>query len=359
MAIIYTYPETKALVGDDLLVVSKYIDDTRLVTNSITLSTLASYLNSTNNGGTGTNSYVTQWADGVNGILEDSPAFTFDGGAGLKQFVLSDGYRFVVDRDAATTLGDPEYAITQNGVAKTSFGWDDDGGGFGFLYNWAGKGFKIGSTTLYPQFEILTDATIKNISNADFEFEADIIDIAGNVGNPGNLLSSLGTGNGVQWVDKGSGTTDYFVKFTDGPNGVIGDVPGVLEQAGEVIFQQDVRFDDVVHFDGGTVSSFQNLEMLDGAAVKFVDTAGPTTDAQLSSVAGSNTLTVSGNAAFNDDATVDGVFTAEDVVFFKGLDSYADDAAAAAAGVAKDTIYQTNGLGAAPLDVAGILMVKQ
>ena len=39
MAIIYTYPETKELVGDDILVVSKYVDDTRLATNSITLST--------------------------------------------------------------------------------------------------------------------------------------------------------------------------------------------------------------------------------------------------------------------------------------------------------------------------------
>ena len=213
MAIIYTYPETKELVGKDLLVLSKWIDDTKLVTNSITLSTLAKFLNSAPKMGNGTDSYVTQWADGPNGILEDSPAFTFDGGAGLKQFILSDGYRYVVDRDAATTVGDPEYAITQNGVAKTSFGWDDDGGGFGFLYNWAGKGFKIGSTTLYPQFEILTDATIKNISNADFEFEADIIDIAGNVGNPGNVLSSLGTGNGVQWVDKGSGTTNYKWSF--------------------------------------------------------------------------------------------------------------------------------------------------
>ena len=41
MAIIYTYPETKELVGKDLLVLSKWIDDTKLVTNSITLSTLA------------------------------------------------------------------------------------------------------------------------------------------------------------------------------------------------------------------------------------------------------------------------------------------------------------------------------
>ena len=334
MAIIYTYPETKALVGDDLLVVSKYIDDTRLVTNSITLSTLASYLNSTNNGGTGTNSYVTQWADGVNGILEDSPAFTFDGGAGLKQFVLSDGYRFVVDRDAATTLGDPEYAITQNGVAKTSFGWDDDGGGFGFLYNWAGKGFKIGSTTLYPQFEILTDATIKNISNADFEFEADIIDISGNVGNAGNVLSSLGTGNGVQWVDKGSGTTDYIPIFTNGPDGVIGD--SIIKQNGvfEVEIEQALLVDDVFEVMGEAICN-DGLQVINGLSAGC-----------LSSDAESINIT-------NDLDPTDGK------IFITGLPSFADDAAAGLGGIASNRLYQTDGSGAAPLNVAGIVMIKQ
>ena len=335
MAIIYTYPETKALVGDDLLVVSKYLDDTRLVTNSITLSTLASYLNSTNNGGTGTNSYVTQWADGVNGILEDSPAFTFDGGAGLKQFVLSDGYRFVVDRDAATTLGDPEYAITQNGVAKTSFGWDDDGGGFGFLYNWAGKGFKIGSTTLYPQFEILTDATIKNISNADFEFEADIIDIAGNVGNPGNVLSSLGTGNGVQWVDKGSGTTNYIPLFTNGPDGVIGD--SIIKQNGvfEVEVEQSLLVDDAFEVMGEAI--FNDDVTVTGA-----------------------TFSAGSLSARQDAIEITNQIDASDgKVFINGLPSFADDAAAGLGGIASSRLYQTDGSGAAPLDVAGIVMIKQ
>ena len=336
MAIIYTYPETKALVGDDLLVVSKYIDDTRLVTNSITLSTLASYLNSTNNGGTGTNSYVTQWADGVNGILEDSPAFTFDGGAGLKQFVLSDGYRFVVDRDAATTLGDPEYAITQNGVAKTSFGWDDDGGGFGFLYNWAGKGFKIGSTTLYPQFEILTDATIKNISNADFEFEADIIDIAGNVGSPGNVLSSLGTGIGVQWVDKGSGTTDYIPIFTDGPNGVIGD--SIVKQNGvsEVEIERTLLVDDAFEVMGEAICN-DNLQVFMGLSAGALSTSSA-----------GDAVEITNQVDANDGK-----------VFINGLPSFADDAAAGLGGIASSRLYQTDGSGAAPLNVAGIVMIKQ
>ena len=335
MAIIYTYPETKELVGKDLLVLSKWIDDTKLVTNSITLSTLAKFLNSAPKMGNGTDSYVTQWADGPNGILEDSPAFTFDGGAGLKQFVLSDGYRYVVDRDAATTVGDPEYAITQNGVAKTSFGWDDDGGGFGFLYNWAGKGFKIGSTTLYPQFEILTDATIKNISNADFEFEADIIDIAGNVGNPGNVLSSLGTGNGVQWVDKGSGTTNYIPLFTNGPDGVIGD--SIIKQNGvfEVEVEQSLLVDDAFEVMGEAI--FNDDVTVTGA-----------------------TFSAGSLSARQDAIEITNQIDASDgKVFINGLHSFADDAAAGLGGIASSRLYQTDGSGAAPLDVAGIVMIKQ
>ena len=335
MAIIYTYPETKELVGKDLLVLSKWIDDTKLVTNSITLSTLAKFLNSAPKMGNGTDSYVTQWADGPNGILEDSPAFTFDGGAGLKQFVLSDGYRYVVDRDAATTVGDPEYAITQNGVAKTSFGWDDDGGGFGFLYNWAGKGFKIGSTTLYPQFEILTDATIKNISNADFEFEADIIDIAGNVGNPGNVLSSLGTGNGVQWVDKGSGTTNYIPLFTNGPDGVIGN--SIIKQNGvfEVEVEQSLLVDDAFEVMGEAI--FNDDVTVTGA-----------------------TFSAGSLSARQDAIEITNQIDASDgKVFINGLPSFADDAAAGLGGIASSRLYQTDGSGAAPLDVAGIVMIKQ
>lgn len=41
------------------------------------------------------------------------------------------------------------------------------------------------------------------------------------------------------------------------------------------------------------------------------------------------------------------------------LDAYDDDAAAAAGGLASGKLYQTTGAGAAPLNAAGIVMVKQ
>ncbi len=199
MAIIYTYPRIGTLDLQDLMIVSDLQTEGN-PTKTVSIGQLASFIKGTPTGGLGTTNYIPKWVDGPNSILGDSPIFTFDGGAGLTQTILTDGYRFVGDREAATTVGDPEYAITQNGVNKTSFGWDDDGGGFGFIYNWAGKGFKLGGATLYPQFEVLTDPDIKNITFADFEFEADIIDITGSVGTAGQVLSSLGTGNGVQWI---------------------------------------------------------------------------------------------------------------------------------------------------------------
>lgn len=170
MAIVYTFPQIAGsdLVASDLLLLSK-MNAIGRPTKSLTLKDLADFITSSGTG-TGTTNAVVKWVDGPSGLLGDSPINIVDGGAGLKQAILTDGYKMVVDRDATTTVGDPEFAVTQNGVQKTSFGWDDDGGGFGFIYNWAGNGFKIGSTALYPQFEILSNAPdFKNISFADFQ----------------------------------------------------------------------------------------------------------------------------------------------------------------------------------------------
>jgi hypothetical protein len=220
MAIIFSYPTISAsdLHASDRFILSQ-MNQTGNPTKSVTLSDLANFITTTGEG-TGTTDYIVKWNDGPNGILGDSPAFTFDGGAGLKQFILTDGYRFVVDRDAATTVGDPEYAITQNGVSKTSFGWDDDGGGFGFLYNWAGKGFKFGSTVLYPQLELLTDPDIKTVSFADFEIQDSELTIT-NAGGGSTMLqvfngavessttNSTGGGTATQIVNRNN---DLYIK---------------------------------------------------------------------------------------------------------------------------------------------------
>ncbi len=54
-------------------------------------------------------------------------------------------------------------------------------------------------------------------------------------------------------------------------------------------------------------------------------------------------------------------FTVESVVkvVFSSLPKYDDNAAAVAAGLGTGQIYQTTGLGAAPLNAAGIVMIVQ
>jgi hypothetical protein len=46
-------------------------------------------------------------------------------------------------------------------------------------------------------------------------------------------------------------------------------------------------------------------------------------------------------------------------ILLTGIPAYDDDAAAGVAGLSAGAIFQTTGLGAAPLDAAGILMIKQ
>jgi|TARA_R100000084_G_scaffold64863_1_gene28211 hypothetical protein len=225
MAIIYSYPKTKKLKANDRFIVSQ-MDDQNNPTRTATMSQIADFVLSAPQGGIGTTNYVVQFTDGPLGLIGDSPAFTFDGGAGLKQFILTDGYRFVVDRDAATTVGDPEYAITQNGVNKTSFGWDDDGGGFGFIYNWAGKGFKLGGTALYPHLELLTDPDLKIISFSDFEVD-------GNISTTGDVeISGIVEANAD--VNIGGDT------LMDG-NAIIN---GELEIQGDVTAESDISLGD-------------------------------------------------------------------------------------------------------------------
>jgi hypothetical protein len=48
-----------------------------------------------------------------------------------------------------------------------------------------------------------------------------------------------------------------------------------------------------------------------------------------------------------------------EAISFKNIPAYDDDADAATGGLTTDNLYQTTGLGASPLDVAGILMIKQ
>jgi hypothetical protein len=105
------------------------------------------------------------------------------------------------------------------------------------------------------------------------EFASTIADGTGGTGAAGQVLSSTGAG-GVQWTNNssGTGTTDYVVKFTDGPNGTIGDST-IIDTAGETIFEQDVLFVNPFQGDSGGAIDGQ-LDMISGGPILLQDPQG-------------------------------------------------------------------------------------
>ena len=245
MAQIITYPKLSTLANDDLLLVSD-VSSVNKTTNSLEIDTLAQHIIITNNviKGGGTLNYVPIFTPTGTEIgdsqLQQSPPNAF----GMYQMRFNNADRFIINKPSSVTAGDPEYLIQQDGNYKVSFGWDDDGGGFGFIYNWAGNGLKLGAQGQNPQFELNT-AIPKIISHTAHEFsdtievngeatfydnillDGGIRDNSGNYGALGQVLSS--TGAGVEWISggggtvTGTGTTNTLPVWSDGPNGVLGD----------------------------------------------------------------------------------------------------------------------------------------
>ena len=213
--------------------------------------------------GGGTENYVPIFGVTGNEIsdsqLQQSPQL----GSGLYQMKFRNADRFIIDKPSSVTSGDPEYLIQQDGQYKVSFGWDDDGGGFGFIYNWAGNGLRLGAAGQNPQFELNT-VVPKIISHTDHEFEGAILDVNGLSGTAGQVLSS--TGSGVQWTSDGggtvtgTGTTNTLPLWTDGPNGVLGD-SNIAQQATEILVDDDFEitgsatFPDAVNINNATTNS--------------------------------------------------------------------------------------------------------
>ena len=264
MAIIYTYPKLINLQNQDLLLISD-TSSKRKDTMRVELGDLANFIITSTSAitGGGTENYVPIFGVTGNEIsdsqLQQSPQL----GSGLYQMKFRNADRFIIDKPSSVTSGDPEYLIQQDGQYKVSFGWDDDGGGFGFIYNWAGNGLRLGAAGQNPQFELNT-VVPKIISHTDHEFEGAILDVNGLSGTAGQVLSS--TGSGVQWTSDGggtvtgTGTTNTLPLWTDGPNGVLGD-SNIAQQATEILVDDDFEitgsatFPDAVNINNATTNS--------------------------------------------------------------------------------------------------------
>lgn len=251
MAIIYSYPVVSSLNNDDQIILSR-MSDSGNPTKSVTLSTLKDFVTGTPGGGTvtgtGTTHKLPVWTDGAGGVIGDS-IFTQDAGA---TNVTIGGDVKLADNDKILlgTGDDFElYFDATNGVIKSVSNIELLGNTI-TLYNAAKSETLLaatngGSVDLYydntKQFET-TSTGVKSINN--IELDGDLIDINGNSGTAGQVLSSLGSGNGVDWIDSAAG-----VPYVDGSSNRI------------------ARTEDVTN--GNTSLGYNALEDIDAAGALY------------------------------------------------------------------------------------------
>ncbi len=186
MAIIYSYPQKTTPAGNDFLVItdSEQPAPNKNRTKSLTVDNLANYVVTSTSGITGS------------GTLNTIAMFTPDGqkigDSIITQASLGQGVAINAGLDVVEDLNVAGSIETSSNLTVN------------------------GTTTLYGPLEV----------NSTY------YDAAGDEGTDGDVLVAKGTpGNmATKWTSldnagivAGSGTTDFVPKFTDGPNGVIGD----------------------------------------------------------------------------------------------------------------------------------------
>lgn len=194
----------------------------------ISIKDLKAGINSGEVTGSGTTNYIPVYTDGANSVIGDSQLRQSNpNSAGLYQMRMENVDRFIINKPSSITSGDPEYLITQDGNFKVSFGWDDDGGGFGYLYNWSGAGLKLGSAGNNPMLEIKTTVGLEEI---DLHKSIKFVDYGSGTytGTVAYTLAVDNAGNVIETTDGGGtvtgiGTTNTLPIWSDGPNGELSD----------------------------------------------------------------------------------------------------------------------------------------
>ena len=199
MARISTYPLDSNISRDDLLIGTD--EQGGNITKNFSVGGIADFII-----GTGTANTLSMFS--TSGLI-DSPISSAITGSGTNIIKASNVDRFVIDKPSGITSGDPEYLISQDDVWKASFGWDDDGDGFGYLYNWSGNGWRFGAAGNNPELTIVTTAGQEGVTianNLSVEGNAGITgtlaDSSANTGTAGQVLSSTVTG--TAWVNSGT-----------------------------------------------------------------------------------------------------------------------------------------------------------
>ena len=176
--------------------------------------------------GTGKTNFFPIWSDGDNRILQDSQLEQDPLVNGAYQWRFNNTDRVIIDKPSSITSGDPEYLIAQDGTYKFSMGWDDDGAGFGYLYNWSGNGIRLGAAGANPVLEILTDnidprAYINGKVGIGIISPTEKLEVSGSI-KADNFIKSGSTSDDILL---GDGTTTSLSNIET----QISSIPGILE----------------------------------------------------------------------------------------------------------------------------------
>ena len=168
--------------------------------------------------GSGTTGFLPVYTDGPNSVIGDSQLRQGQISNGLYQMRFENADRFIINKPSSIVSGDPEYLVQQDGQYKTSFGWDDDGGGFAFLYNYSGAGIKLGAAGSNPMIEIKTDEGAKEV-NLHESVKFDDYGSGTKTGTATYNLSVDASGNVIETASGGggiggTGTIDTLPIFT-------------------------------------------------------------------------------------------------------------------------------------------------
>ena len=229
MARISSYPLDTNITDKDAWIGTNAANQS---TKQFTALSLAEYVVSSTGGitGGGTLNTIPLWTPDGFKIGDSQLKQSNPNPNGIYEMRFENAGRFIIDKPSSVTSGDPEYLITQDDNFKVSMGWDDDGAGFGYLYNWAGNGWRFGAAGNNPELEITTTAGLEGVTitnnliingstttAGDLIVESGLVDGDSTYGTAGQVLSSTGTQ--TEWVDPSAAITKlipYFQLATPG-----------------------------------------------------------------------------------------------------------------------------------------------
>ena len=220
----------------------------------------------------------------------------------------------------------------------------------------------------------LTGAT--GIITSTVSVPTDIRDNAGNFGTAGQTLKKSAA-NALAWETVGDNTlAEVLAAGNTATNNIIltGDISSTNLTASTLVSTQTVEAtvsvspNDIVDSAAATGTAGQYLRKSAANALAW-ETVGNNTLSEVLTAGNTatNDIILTGYISLQGAGGTQGIITVGKYAEIIGAvplkmtntTAYADDAAAGAAGLGPGDVYQTDGTAAAPLNVAGILMIKQ